>query len=343
VSSNAAELTLILKAKYLAQVELDKLKTGLTQVKDRVDDVKTAAVGLRDKFRTAVEGSAAELTRFGRRMRTITGNLVQDLFSGQDLQSAFSNAGIMGAGALVESFGGKAVASFTGSALIARIGAGLAVMAAATSAFAATAGAAIGAFIAAAIPIGMALLPLLLVAAVVAAIVFLVNNPKIVGQIIDFAASVIKAFIGALVSLPGKIADVIRQAFANIKIDIGPFHIRSSGITIDMPSLSTSGLTPEQAANYHLTGQVPATHHAIGGWTGLHGPELTWTGERGPEFVVPNHRINELLGGRHGSAPEVHIHLAYPPSRSQIAQIVRDIEPELYRVLQRSSPTQLRT
>jgi hypothetical protein len=342
VSSNSAELTLILQAKYLAQAELDKLKAGLTQVKDRVEDVKTAAVGLRDKFRAAVEGSTAELTRFGRRMRTITGNLVSDLFSGQDLQSAFSNAGIMGAGALVESFGGKAVAAFTGSALIARIGAGLAVMAAATSAFAATAGAAIGAFIAAAIPIGMALLPLLLVAAIVAAIVFLVNNPKIVGQVVDFAASVIKAFIGALVSLPGKIADVIRSAFANIKIDIGPFHIRSTGVTIDLPSISTSGMTPEQAANYHLTGVVP-THHAPGGWAGLAGPELSWLGERGPEFVVPNNRIGELLGGRHGSAPEIHIHLAYPPSRTQLAQFVRDIEPELYRVLQRSSPTQLRT
>jgi hypothetical protein len=343
VSSNAAELTLILKAKYLAQVELDKLKAGLTQVKDRVDDVKTAAVGLRDKFRTAVEGSTAELTRFGRRMRTITGNLVSDLFSGQDLQSAFQNAGIMGAGALVESFGGKAVAAFTGSALVARIGAGLAVMAAATSAFAATAGAAIGAFIAAAIPIGMALLPLLLVAAIVAAIVFLVNNPKIVGQVIDFAASVIKAFIGALVSLPGKIADVIRSAFANIKIDIGPFHIRSTGITIDMPSLSTGGLTPEQAAAYHLTGKVPK--YASGSWS-VPTDQLAFVHKE--EMIIPASaaarlRSGELLGGRHGSAPEIHIHLAYPPSRTQLAQFVRDIEPELYRVLQRSSPTQLRT
>lgn len=340
MGSNAAELTLILKAKYLAQVELDKLKAGLTQVKDRVDDVKTAAVGLRDKFRAAVEGSTVELTRFGRRMRTITGNLVQDVFSGQDLQSAFSNAGIMGAGALVESFGGKAVASFTGSALIARIGAGLAVMAAATSAFAATAGAAIGAFIAAAIPIGMALLPLLLVAAIVAAIVFLVNNPEIVGKVVAFAGDVIRAFIGALVSLPGKIADVIREAFAHINIDIGPFHIRPSGVTIDLPNITgPSGLTPEQAAEYHRTGKLPKGG-ATGGWTGLNGPEVRLTGERGPEFIIPNDKLG-MLGG--GGGVTVNLSLMYPPTRQQIRQMARDLDMELRNTLFQSSPTQLRT
>lgn len=49
--------------------------------------------------------------------------------------------------------------------------------------------------------------------------------------------SIVTTIVRGMVSLPGKIADVIRDAFSNLKIDIGPFHIRSSGVTIDLPKI----------------------------------------------------------------------------------------------------------
>ena len=67
----------------------------------------------------------------------------------------------------------------------------------------------IGALIAAAIPIGMALLPVILVAALVAALVFLVNNPEIVAQIGEVVGGILKAFGDALAGLIGIVADII--------------------------------------------------------------------------------------------------------------------------------------
>ncbi len=75
-------------------------------------------------------------------------------------------------------------------------------------------GSGIGGLIAAAIPIGMALLPVLLVAALVAAVAFLVANPEIVGQIADFASSLISGIVTFLAGLPAALLDVFGKAFS---------------------------------------------------------------------------------------------------------------------------------
>ncbi len=80
----------------------------------------------------------------------------------------------------------------------------------------ATIGSAMGGIIAAAIPIGMALLPVILVAALVAAIVFLVNNPEIVGQILEFVGGILSTIAGALAALPRIFADVAGKAVGAI-------------------------------------------------------------------------------------------------------------------------------
>lgn len=54
---------------------------------------------------------------------------------------------------------------------------------------------------------------------------------------LDLGGGLVKGFIDGLVSLPGKVADAIRNAFASIKIDIGPFHISSKGVSIDLPKI----------------------------------------------------------------------------------------------------------
>lgn len=51
------------------------------------------------------------------------------------------------------------------------------------------------------------------------------------------AGNFVNGFIGGLASLPGKLFNAIRNAFANLHIDIGPFHISASGVTIDLPHI----------------------------------------------------------------------------------------------------------
>lgn len=67
---------------------------------------------------------------------------------------------------------------------------------------------------------------------------------KVIGWGADLARGALRAggdfvggFIRGIASLPGKVADKIRSAFANLRIDIGPFHITGRGITIDLPKI----------------------------------------------------------------------------------------------------------
>ena len=47
----------------------------------------------------------------------------------------------------------------------------------------------------------------------------------------------VKTIVGGLAGLPGKIADIIGNAFRSLKLDIGPFHISGGGVTIDLPKI----------------------------------------------------------------------------------------------------------
>jgi TP901 family phage tail tape measure protein len=58
------------------------------------------------------------------------------------------------------------------------------------------------------------------------------------GRIASIGGRIVSGIIGGMASLPGRLADVIRRAFANLRIDIGPFHISASGVTIDLPQIS---------------------------------------------------------------------------------------------------------
>ncbi|HSW42804.1 MAG TPA: hypothetical protein VLM76_09875, partial [Patescibacteria group bacterium] len=75
----------------------------------------------------------------------------------------------------------------------------------------------IGGLIAAAIPVGMALLPVILVAALVAAVAFLVANPEIVGQIAAFVGSILTA-IGDFL---GRVGAVFATAFGKAVAAVG--------------------------------------------------------------------------------------------------------------------------
>jgi len=54
---------------------------------------------------------------------------------------------------------------------------------------------------------------------------------------IDLGGQIVKGVIDGLASLPGKIWDAVEDAFRSLRIDIGPFHITSQGITVDLPNI----------------------------------------------------------------------------------------------------------
>lgn len=79
---------------------------------------------------------------------------------------------------------------------------------------------------------------------------------SIPGRIAAIGGEIVKGLIGGMASLPGKLADTIRNAFKNLKIDIGPFHISASGVRIDLPRIDLPSFE-------HGTPFVPATMLAV--------------------------------------------------------------------------------
>jgi TP901 family phage tail tape measure protein len=77
----------------------------------------------------------------------------------------------------------------------------------------ASVGSSLGALIAGAIPIGMALLPVILIAALIAAIAVLILNEDIRNAVFDFIGGVLEWIGNALGALPGLLGDAIGAAF----------------------------------------------------------------------------------------------------------------------------------
>ncbi|MGD0020107.1 MAG: phage tail tape measure protein [Candidatus Limnocylindrales bacterium] len=57
------------------------------------------------------------------------------------------------------------------------------------------------------------------------------------GKVIGIGAEIVGGIIRGMASLPGQLLDTVVAAFSSIKIDIGPFHISSAGVTIDLPKI----------------------------------------------------------------------------------------------------------
>ena len=99
-----------------------------------------------------------------------------------------------------------------------------------------TAGTALGGLLAAAVPIGMALLPVILIGALVAAVAFLIANPEIVGKIAEFVGSILAAigdFLGTLgevfATAFGAAVDAVAGAVGQIVGFIGEIPGRVAG------------------------------------------------------------------------------------------------------------------
>lgn len=299
---------------------------ALSDVVGGIDRVATAASTTASKVGGAFRTMSGALTN-------AFGNAIENLTTGGDLGPTLLMAGGYMAGQIAEEFGGRLLERLGSSAIVGAIAAPLGAL-----------GSAAGGLFAAAIPAGMALLPVLLVAALVAAVAVLIVNEDIRNRVIGFAGGLVQtlidalgrflgalpdvigaAFAGAwnlvvgqvlpvigqlvelwftlpfrlaglgleivntivrgLASLPGRVADIVRDAFANLRIDVGPFHISGQGIRVDLPDLKLPGFA-EGVTNFR------------GG--------LAIVGERGPEVVrlprgsdvIPNGRVD--VGGSGG-------------------------------------------
>ncbi len=130
----------------------------------------------------------------------------------------------------------------------------------------ATIGSGIGGLIAAAIPIGMALLPVILIAALVAAIVFLVNNPEIVGKVVEVVGGILAAFgdaLGALVGIVGQVVGAAIAAFGAIVGGIAAAIGRMVGEILSIPGKAAKAWVDLGAGVVGFIGK------AIGAFLGL--------------------------------------------------------------------------
>ena len=60
---------------------------------------------------------------------------------------------------------------------------------------------------------------------------------SIPGKVAGIGAEIVKGIIRGMASLPGQLLDTVANAFRSLRIDIGPFHISSSGVQIDLPKI----------------------------------------------------------------------------------------------------------
>lgn len=209
-----ATVALTFKARNLADAAVKDLAGGLDRVRD-------AGVGAARK----VGGAFNSL---GGAIANGLGNATETLASGGGLVEASAGLGIYMAGQVVENMAGGLLEKLAGSTLIATLTAPLAGL-----------GTAAGGLIAAAVPIGMAALPALLIAALVAVVAVLIANPEIRGRVISFASGIVDTIVkgvGTLVGmLPGVLGKAVELALKAV-IELAKLYVKIfTTLWIDIP------------------------------------------------------------------------------------------------------------
>ena len=315
MSANTAELTLIIRAQNLAEGAFNSVKTQMTGI------VTTAKVVARD-MATAFKG-------IGKRIGSQLGNIATDILSGGSLANNMVYLGATMAGAVVEGLSAHLLPM-----LLEKLGK-TALFAPLATAMAAG-GVTLGTVLTTAIGVGMAAAPFVLLAAAVAALVYLAVNPEarqkarevalmIIGKIGDGLHDLGVVLIGIFTKAFNGVLGVARR-IVNAIIDVILAIPRA--VAAALAALGALGSKQFQVS----PGRTP--RHAEGGWVGLHGPELGILGERGPEYVVPNHQLSTGRGGGGAGVTLLGV------SEREILDMV---DRGLYFRLQRSAPTSGRT
>lgn len=58
------------------------------------------------------------------------------------------------------------------------------------------------------------------------------------GKVIGIGAAIVSGIIRGMASLPGQLLNTVANAFRALRINVGPFHISSAGVTIDLPKIT---------------------------------------------------------------------------------------------------------
>lgn len=214
MSVSEATVSLLFKARNLADAAVNDLAGGLKGIGD-------AGVGAAKK----VGGAFSSL---GGALANGLGNATETLAGGGGLIEASAGLGIYMAGQVVENMAGGLLEKLAGSTLIATITAPLSAI-----------GTAAGGLIAAAVPIGMAALPALLIAALVAVVAVLIANPEIRGRVISFATGLVDTIVkgvGKLVSLlPPLLGKAVELALKAV-IELAKLHVKIfTTLWLDIP------------------------------------------------------------------------------------------------------------
>jgi MFS family permease len=136
---------------------------------------------------------------------------------------------------------------------------------------------------------------------------------EIPAKIGGLGLAIVQTIVGGLVSLPGRVADIIGGAFRNLHLDIGPFHISGGGVTIDLP-------------------HIDLPHFASGVLN--FGGGLAVVGEKGPEVVRLPGGSDVLPAGQRPDSAALGVRLV-GVSASDLVDLV---EREVYFRLQLASP-----
>lgn len=296
MSASVAELTLIIKAQNLAETELAKVRGSLSKI---TVTARTVATDVANAFKGIGQ-------RIGRQM----GNLATDILSGGSITNNLVMLGATMAGAIVEGLSvhlipmllEKVATSATFAPIVAAFAAG---------------GVTAGTVFDAAVAVTMAALPFVILAAAVAALVFLATHPEARQKAREVALMIIKAIGDGLQTL-GKVlhdrfVNGFQVAMAGVRQAVldGMRGVRDLVLRIVDQIVNTILAIPRAVdkalssldvlKNFNLNqgpafdpGDTPG--HAAGGWVGLNGPELSWLGEKGPEYVVPNHQLGQMGG-----------------------------------------------
>jgi hypothetical protein len=313
MSASTAELTLIIKAQNLAETELAKVRGSLSKI---TVTAKTVAQDVANAFKDV-----------GRRIGRQLGNLATDILSGGSITNNLVMLGATMAGAIVEGMSAHLI-----PLMMSKIAA-TATFAPIVAAFAAG-GVTAATVFDAAVAITMAALPFVILAAAVAALVYLATNPEarqkarevalmIIGQIGIGLQALGKAMYDRFVTGFAMVQSAVTTAMQNILTNVHNFVVKIVDNILAIPRAVGKALSDLNILKNFNLDQGPAfdaadgiaggygvgsnndiivpgvngNGRATGGWVGLHGPELSWLGERGPEYVVPNSQLGKMGGG----------------------------------------------
>jgi hypothetical protein len=299
MSASTAELTLIIRAQNLAEGAFNSVKTQMQGV---VGTARVVASDMANAFKGIGKKIAGQL-----------GNIATDILSGGSLANNMVYLGATMAGAVAEGLSAHLLPM-----LLAKV-AGTAVFAPLAAEMAAG-GVTLGTVLGTAIGVGVAALPFVLLAAAVAALVYLATNAEarnkarevalmILGRIGDglrtLGGIIIGAFRAGLNALGGALGGLFNTVVYNVKLNMYRVYYAVKGVVDKIIKAIKDALawlgtlingTHEagRVAGSLISKQPGAKGNAEGGWVGLHGPELRMVGERGKEYITPNSSIGKM-------------------------------------------------